>query len=233
MPSLTHRLRQPEWMDQPDIPAPELHRSLRFIRIINSLLGYKRAIVRQLARFASRWNPVQRIDIVDLATGSADIPLAILRWADRKGLNVHIVGIDKHPLTTAVAAERSHHPNLRIVQADVFNLPFQPHSFDYAISAMFLHHLDDTDIIRVLRTMDRLSRRGIIASDLLRHRRAHAWINLLTLPCGQLLRHDATVSVAQSLTKPEVLRLRDQAALPYARYHRHFAHRWTLAGEKL
>src|SRR3712207_8990927 len=45
----------------------------------------------------------ERIRIIDLATGSADIPRAILRWADRRGFDVRIVGVDRHGVTAGAA----------------------------------------------------------------------------------------------------------------------------------
>jgi ubiquinone/menaquinone biosynthesis C-methylase UbiE len=225
------RRREAEWMDDDHVPEPDLRRSLHFIQRINNTLGYTRSIIAHLDRFSKRWDG-HPIHILDLATGSADIPRAILNWANHRHLNVHVTAIDRHPLTARVAAEGKSNPRLHIVQADVFDLPFADGSFDYALCAMFLHHLDEPQIVTVLRTMDRLSRRGLIAADLLRHRRALAWINLFTAFSPPMIRHDATTSVRQALTRPEILRLRDQARVGYASYHRHFGHRFVLAGEK-
>lgn len=123
-------------------------------------------------------------------------------------------------------------PGLQFVQADALHLPFADASFDYVLTAMFLHHLDDGAAAAVLREMGRVARRGVVAADLLRHRRAYAWITLLTLLSGPMVKHDARASVAQAFTKPEVLRLRDAAGLGFARYYRHFGHRFALAGER-
>lgn len=238
------RRREREWMDQPGVDPSELRRSLRFIRRINSWLGYTRALIQHLDHFCRNWTPGQRIDIIDLATGSGDIPRAILAWSQRRGFDVHIVGVDLHPVTIRAAADMKMgkwgsggvgkwvEARLHLVQADVFDLPFEDGAFDYAISAMFLHHLDEEQIVRVLRTLDRLSRRGIIVADLLRHRRAMLWIKLLTLWARPMVRHDALASVRQSLAHGEVLSLRDRAGVGYASYHRHFGHRFVLAGEK-
>jgi 2-polyprenyl-3-methyl-5-hydroxy-6-metoxy-1,4-benzoquinol methylase len=226
------RIRHEEQMDQPGVDPQELQRALRFIRRVNRWLGYTRSVLVHLDRFSRSWKKDQRIDILDLATGSADIPLAILDWASAKGFDIHITAIDRHPITARAAASARNDPRLRVVQADVFALPFAPASFDYCLTAMFLHHLSNEQIVHVLRQMDLLSRRGLIAADLLRHRRAYAWIWLGTLFSSRMIHHDATVSVAQALTKPEVLSLRAQAAIPYAHYHRHFGHRFVLAGEK-
>jgi hypothetical protein len=83
-----------------------------------------------------------------------------------------------------------------------------------------------------MRIMSRLARRGVIVADLLRHYRAYAWISLLTLASGPMVRHDARASVAQAFTKTEVLSLRDRAGLDFVQYYWHLGHRFVLAGEK-
>jgi ubiquinone/menaquinone biosynthesis C-methylase UbiE len=230
--SLVQRRREAEWMDADDADPRQLQRSLAFIRRINSFLGYTRATLRHLERFSRAWRPGQRIDIIDLATGSGDLPRAILRWARRSGFDVHIVAVDRHPVTARSAAGGPADPRLTIVQADVLQLPFAPGSFDYALTSMFLHHLDDAQTVHLLATMGRLARQGVIVADLLRHRRAYRWICLFTLLSGPMIRHDARVSVAQAFTRSEILRLRDQADLGFARYYLHFGYRFVLAGEK-
>ena len=230
-PSLTQRRREAEWIDAPGADPKLLRQSLRFIRRVNALLGYTRATLSHLDRFSTNWRAGERIRIVDLATGSADIPRAILRWAERRGFDVEVIGIDLQP-HTALEAASYRDPRLRIVRADVLDPPFADGSFDYAMTNMFLHHLDEDQIVTVLRHMGRLAKRGIIAADLLRYRRAYAWISLLTMMANPMVKHDARVSVAQALTQPEVLALRDRAGIPFARYHRHFGHRFVLAGER-
>src|SRR4051812_24213969 len=102
---LAHRRRQAEWMDEPDADVGELRRSLGFIRRVNTWLGYTRATLGHLERFSRTWRRGERIDIIDLATGSADIPRAILRWATRRGFDVHIVAVDRHSETVRAARE--------------------------------------------------------------------------------------------------------------------------------
>jgi 2-polyprenyl-3-methyl-5-hydroxy-6-metoxy-1,4-benzoquinol methylase len=227
------RQREPEWMDEDGVDPAHLRRSLEFIRRINGLLGYTRATLSHLQRFSAGWKPGERIEIVDLATGSADVPLATVRWAQRGGFDVHVVGVDRHAKTVQAAREATaHEPRIRIVQADALNLPFAAASFDYAVCSMFLHHLADEEAATVLRTMGEVARRGIIAADLLRHRRAYAWISMFTLFANPIVRHDARVSVRQAFSRGEVLALRERAGLGFAQYHHHFGHRFVLAGER-
>lgn len=224
-------------MDDPAADPAELARSLVFIRRVNRWFGYNRSTIAHLERFAATWPQDRPIRILDIATGSADVPLAVLRWAARTRRDVRIVGVDLHEKTVAaarrlVADAGVSTDTLSIVQGDATTLPFADGSFDYAMTSMFLHHLDEPVIVKVLREMDRVSSRGVIVADLLRRRRAYAWITLFTLAAGPMVRHDARASVAQAFTRREIETIRDQAGLDYAAYREHFGHRFVLAGEK-
>jgi len=230
---LSVRQRQAEWMDEPNADPRQLRQSLAYIRRINRLMGYDRLIVHYLRGFSARWKRGETIRILDVATGSADIPQAILRWASRRGLDVRVVGIDLSPQVIATARETAEaEPCLQIVAGDATRLPFEDNSFDYAVTSMFLHHLDEGDAVKALAEMGRVARRGIIASDLLRLRRSYAFITLATLLANPMVKHDARVSIAQAFSKKEIIALRDQAGVGFARYSQHLAHRFALAGEK-
>ena len=231
MPDLTARRLEPEWMDDPDADPAELAAALAFIRRINAVLRYASATVGHLRRFSRAWPTDRPTTLLDVATGSADIPRAVLRWADRAGRDVRIVGLDLHAATLAVAA-RTPDPRLAFVRGDALALPFADRSFDYVLSGMFLHHLPDPAAVAALAEMDRVARRGVVVADLLRSRRAYAWISLFTLAANGMVRHDARGSVAGAFTRDELVAVRDRAGLTYARPFRHFGHRLVLAGER-
>jgi SAM-dependent methyltransferase len=230
LPDLSRRYRQHEWMDDASVSEAELRVSLAFIERINRWLGYTRATLSHLKRFSRTWRKGETIHIIDLATGSADVPRAILRWATHAGFDVRVVGVDFHPTTTAIANER-HNERLTIVRGDALDPPFADGSFDYALTSMFLHHLSAEDAVRVLRALDRLATRGIIAADLLRHPSAYAWISLFTVASNPVVRHDARASVRQAFDPREVMELCDRAGIGYAKCVRHFGHRFVLSGE--
>jgi 2-polyprenyl-3-methyl-5-hydroxy-6-metoxy-1,4-benzoquinol methylase len=226
------RRREAEWMDDPDAGDAQLRLSLRFIRRINFLLGYTRATLTHLDSLTRNWPAGQPLNILDVATGSGDVPQAILRWADRRGLDMRISGIDLHERTLQTAASENGDPRFRLVRGDATRLPFADGSYHFAVCSMFLHHLDEDVVVAVLRELDRVSSVGVIVSDLLRHRSALTWISLMTLLANPMVRHDARVSVRQAFTRDEVLRLRDRAELRYADYCPHFGHRFVLSGMK-
>jgi ubiquinone/menaquinone biosynthesis C-methylase UbiE len=227
---LKSRRRVAEWMDASDADPVALRRSLAFIRRINSLLGYTRSTLAHLKRFSRHWKSGEHIRILDVATGSADIPRTALEWGNARGLDLKITGIDLHPRTLQIAAENP--IGLCFVRADARCLPFADGSFDYAMAAMFLHHLSNEEVVQVLREMNRVAARGVIISDLLRNRRAYAWITLFTLFSIPMVKHDARASVAHAFNKKEILDLCAAAGLDYVAYHKHFGHRFVIAGER-
>jgi 2-polyprenyl-3-methyl-5-hydroxy-6-metoxy-1,4-benzoquinol methylase len=246
--NLEHRRREDEWMDAPDADPAELEKSLRFIRRVNSLLGYTRSTIGHLDRLmrvlpgiplrhpipseAPAVHPGLQLKILDVATGSGDVPRAILRWADRRKFDCEVTGIDLHHATLHRAFELERDARLHFTRGDATQLPFADRSFDFVLTSMFLHHLDPPMVISVLREMDRVAKRGVIIADLLRSRRAYAWISLFTAFSNPMVKHDARVSVSGAFTSDELVGMASQAGLAYLKPHRHFGHRLVLAGLK-
>ena len=96
---------------------------------------------------------------------------------------------------------------------------------------MALHHFDAGDAATILREMNRVSRRGWVVADLLRRRRALAWITLFTLFADPMVRHDARTSVRQAWRREEVEALCDAAGVTAA-YRETFGHRFILVSRK-
>ena len=219
-------------MDEKGADAEEIRRSLAFIERVNRWLGYARATLSHFERLSKEWQVGEEIRILDLATGSGDIPRAMLKSADRRGLKIQVVGVDRQRPTIEIARRWNSDGRLKLVQADVFELPFEDQSFDYVTANMFFHHLSDEEVVEVMRSMTRIARRGVIIADLLRHYRAYGWVWLLTFGSGPMVKHDGRVSVMQAFRKHEILRLADRAGLNFVQYYRHFGHRFVLAGQK-
>ncbi len=223
-----------EYMDAPNVSRQDLLRELDYIRWVNRALGGTQVVVHHLKDWASAGLlPAGPMTILDVATGSADIPEAILNWAKTVGRRIQIMGVDLHPITLAIAREWTHGTeNLSLVRADALRLPLADNSVDIATCSMFLHHLNDDDALAVVREMLRVSRCGLIVNDLMRTRWARAAIYLLTLFSDPQSRHDARLSVAKGWTVRETLVWRDRLKAPWLDCHRHPFARFTLAGLK-
>ena len=103
---------------------------------------------------------------------------------------------------------------------------------DYAHAGMFLHHLDDVQVLTALRIMDRLTTRGLIWNDLVRGPVEAIGVRLLALGEPATVRHDAIASVAAAFTRREALDLARRVGLSNVRYRRHLFGRFTLVSSK-
>lgn len=247
---LTGRQLSREHMDDPQATAHDVDEALQFIRIVNRRLGGTGAALRQFKRWARTWpissdrsiphpaatSPEERvINILDIGTGSADIPLAIAEWAESNGHRVMITAVDLHPVTLELAKQHvGERTDIQLIQADALRLMdrFAPRSFNYVHAGMFLHHLDDVQALTVLTIMDRLATRGMIWNDLLRGWIGRVGVRLATLRAPALVRHDAVVSVEAGFTRVESLALTERAGWRKLQFRRHLFHRFTVISEK-
>ncbi len=232
---LTARRHTPELMDDPNVDRANLEASLRYIRMVNRCLGGVAAVLNHLKRWSAAWPADRTIRILDVGTGSADIPLAIANWATASQHRVHITAIDLHETTLSVAREQvGNRSDIELVQADARILmdEFEPRAFDYAHAGMFLHHLSDIEVMTLLRIMDRLTTRGVIWNDLIRGPIEKLAVRLLTIRAAAMVKHDAVVSVAAGFTRREVLELAKRVGLEAPSYRRHLFGRFTLVSEK-
>jgi len=68
----------------------------------------------------------------------------------------------------------------------------------------------------------------VVVADLIRSRRALAWITLFTLGSSAMIRHDSRASVRHALTIPEMTTLAARAELKDYTIRRTFGHRMLL-----
>lgn len=213
----TRRNLVDEQMDAPDVDPRELARALRFIRRINLLLRYNASVARRVVAAL----PSPTATVLDVATGSGDLTLAIARRAPRAKL----IGLDRHAATLAEATRVAHVP---LIRGDALALPFADASIDVVVSTMFLHHLPDDLAVEALREMRRVARTAVVIADLLRETSAYRWITLFTAFASPMVRHDARASVAHAFTIDEARSLAERAGMSGASIERTFGHRFAM-----
>lgn len=229
------RVLTPERMDDPAADREELRAALSYIRGVNRWLGGTGALLRLLRTWSACWPRNRPVRLLDIGTGSGDIPLAARRWADSAGVDLRVTGVDLHQTTLDLARDHvAGATGVELVLADARRLMdlYEPGSFDYVHAGMFLHHLPFIEVLTVLRIMDRLARAGIVWNDLVRSRAASAAVRLLVLGRPAMVRHDAIVSVRAGFTRTEVEDFAARTGIGYARWRRVMWYRFTFAGEK-
>ncbi len=203
------KLRQEELLDTDDGTEFEIRESLHDLRRINRYLGGYRASLAALHHLI-RAHGLPRFSLLDLATGNADFPLVAANWAASHRLPCEIVGMDLSRRHLNYANARIGSSPIRLVQGNVHQLPFSRRSFDFVNTTLFLHHLNDAEIVEFLQAAFSVARVGVIVNDLNRHWVPYFFLKL-TQPIfarSRITRWDGFASLRQAFTAAE---LRDYA----------------------
>lgn len=228
LPRLEHA---DELLDAPRHDLAELAESLGHVASVNRWLGGVSAVLSHIKPLLQKHAPLR---LLDVATGSADIPCAIARYARRHGQRVTITATDVHPQMLEIARERCRSfPEIVIEAADALRLPYQDNSFDVVTLSLALHHFNNAEQPNVLRELARVSSRIILVNDLARTRLNYLGSQLLGLTVwrhNRLTRHDGPLSVLRSFTPAELQNVADRAGLR-GKVHRHFFQRIVLVAD--
>jgi SAM-dependent methyltransferase len=192
-----------ELMDRPQPVSVELEHDLRSIRQLNRWFGSHRLV----SHFVRRWiGPGVRMRIVDLATGSGDIPRLIVDRARKVGARTEIDAVDRQSATLEIARGLSgNYPEISFVEGNI--LEFEPpHRYDIVLNSLALHHFSEEDAARVLRRCRELSRKFVLVSDLRRGRLGTIGVHLLTALIfrAPMTRYDARLSTARAFSFAEL-----------------------------
>lgn len=207
-----------ELMDDASQSPADVRRSLADLRRINAILGWRRYTVAQVARVVRSLGR-RSFSLVDIASGSADMPLAIARWAERHDYTARIVATDLNP--TMVEAARRQLQGVRgvtVERRDALHLSYPDASFDIALCTLALHHFPPDDVTRILSGMARVARH-VLVFDLVRSRLAYLGAIALThgLLMHPITRFDGPASVRRAYTASEMRFMARQAGLAGAR----------------
>ena len=199
-----------ELMDRPQPISAELERDLRNIRQLNRWFGS----YTLLSFFLRRWiKPGARLHIVDLATGSGDIPRLIADHAHKVGAEVQIDALDQQPATLVIAKRLSvDYPKITFIEANLLEWE-APAPYDIVFCTMALHHFTEEDAVCVLRRCRELSREFVLVSDLKRSQFGNIGVRLLTATIFRepMTQHDARLSMARAFSFSELNQLANQA----------------------
>lgn len=202
------RVLTTEWLDLGGKTDPEIADDLLQLSRINRHFGGARLVLGGMERLlAEDGPPAGPLRLLDVATGSADLPLRLVGWALRRGLRAHVVALDRNPAVLRVARESTRPAReVSLVRADAGALPLRPRSFDYALCSLFLHQLDEAAGAALLRAMLGAARRAVLVNDLRRNpvHYAAAWALARALTRNPITRNDAPASVRNAYTLEEL-----------------------------
>ena len=199
----------PELMDG-DCSYKDFRDCMRSLEKVNRwLLGY-RPTLSWLERLAGRLR--EPMHIGDVGSGGGDLLRQIAGWARRRGIAVQLTGIDLNPYAARAAAE-STPKELGITWVTGDALVYRPEKpMDIVVSSLMAHHLEDEEIVALLRWMEATVQVGWFINDLERDEwscRMFGWVRW-----HRIVRHDGPVSFRRAFRKEDWVRLLAAAEIP-------------------
>ena len=226
---------RPELLDLDEAPYWEVRESLKDVRRVNRYLSGYKVLLDHARSFLEAHTGPEPFTILDAATGSADQPVALVKFARKLKIPVRITAIDINLKMLAFAREEiSRFPEINLVQCDIHSMPFANESFDLTVNSLSLHHFTRESAIGIMRSLYAACRQGMIINDLHRSRIAWAVIYVLTrmLTKNRLTRYDAPVSVMNAFIPDEMIAMVQEAGIEGFTVRRHFPYRIALVCQK-
>ena len=213
--SLARRSTAAELMDTDCTDDTDYQACLADLAAVNTLPLARRPTLAWLDRAMRRRAANEPISVFDVAYGHGDMLRAIHRWAARRGRTVRLGGIDLNPGSAAVARAASPGIPLELGTGDALAHDPGP-GWDYIVSSLFTHHLDDGQVVAFLRWMERHAGRGWFVNDLHRHAIPHRVFRLGSRLLGwhRFVQHDGAVSIARAFRPAEWRLLLAEAGVP-------------------
>jgi ubiquinone/menaquinone biosynthesis C-methylase UbiE len=212
-----------ELLDE-DLGTPEEVRdSLLDLRGINQKFGGFRSIAKLLATVARR-DGNQNLSFLDVAGGTGDVAEQSIRQLAQHGMSVKATVLDR-----AASHMNRNGSQIARVAADAQELPFASGAFDVVGCNLFLHHLEENEMLRFFREALRVARTAVIASDLRRN-----YFHWLAAYAGRityrsrLTRNDAPASVRRAYTIDEMKAIAQRTGAASFNLEAHFFQRFGL-----
>ena len=202
---------EPELMDRPQPVTEELVSDLRNLRQLNRYFGSYALI----EHFLRRWIlPGTEMRVLDLATGSGDIPRLVVDYARKEGATVTVDAIDRQSSTLEIARSLSAgYPEISFVEGDVLSFGEGASPYDLVLCSLALHHFEESAAVQLLRRCRDLSSQFVLVSDLRRGFLASIGVYFLTALVFResMTRNDARLSAERAFSFREFRSLAERA----------------------
>ncbi len=232
---MKQRVLTPELMDDAGIDPREHRRALHGLSRLNRLSRAPVSVARAVRQLLdARGVPASNASLLDVACGGGDLLLGV------RGIVGPVAAATNHTQpaqsaqpfqpTTDIAVdisdtaldvlrERAERQNLAVrrVRADVLAgpLPLGDASVDVSMCSLFLHHLTRSHTLGVLNEMTRVTRIGVVISDLARTRTglSLAWCASRVVTRSSVVHVDSLKSVRAAWSRAELMELAREAGM--------------------
>src|SRR5215216_7213708 len=130
------RIYVEELLDAGEGTDDDVARNLSDLRRINRFLGGTKVVIEALSSYLNSGG-LNQVSLLDIGTGSADIPTAVAKWCGARGISTLMTALDISERNLRIArTQLGIGSEVELVQADSLRLPFVESSFDFVTASL-------------------------------------------------------------------------------------------------
>lgn len=222
-------------MDQPGLDPRDHAQALAGLRRINLLSGSAEQLWPHIRRKAQHRPAGGPLRVLDVACGGGDLLLRLGQKAKREGIALDLGGCDMSEQALEIAGATLASGGLEgdFHVCNVCEAPL-PEGYDLITSSLFLHHLEEDQVVRVFQAMAASGAETLVLTDILRSRLGVALARTVPyfLSRSPIVHIDAVISVRAAYTQDEIRKLAAEAGLQDASIRWCWPERFLLTWER-
>lgn len=211
----TYRSNAKELMDDFSMKGELLRDTLDKLGKINKWLGGNQITLDGLRHLLKEQSKDKTYTIVDLGCGQGDILRLIADYGRKQHYSFNLIGVDANQDAIDYAVELSEgYDEISFKKLDVFSEEFQSLDYDIVLSTLFLHHLNQDEILSFLKMLNSKAKLGIVINDLHRNKTAYGLFKLLSLVISNpMIAQDGLISILRGFKRNELETISGQLKL--------------------
>ncbi|WP_420580028.1 methyltransferase domain-containing protein [Reichenbachiella sp.] len=227
---LKRRSYKEEIMDDFLCQGEVVNQTLKELNKINTYLGGDQLSLNSVIKLMQK-TPQQIFEIVDLGCGGGDTLKLFSQWGSKHNQDLKLTGIDANEYIVEYAERNCQKIlNISFASEDVLGEKFRARRFDIAHASLFFHHLQESEIVELLKQLIAQVRVGIVINDLHRHWLSYLFTKYLITNWSksEMVKYDSVLSVERSFTRPELEKYLRLAGIENYSLSWRWAYRWEL-----
>lgn len=221
-----------ELMDDPTLPEPEHRHALRGLARLNRMSRAHRPVAKALRTFAVDHHQASNapLRVLDIAAGSGDLPIAILKDPTLSHLSIEMTVADISQTALDQCARNARDAGVPLTTLHLNALTTIPPHYDCATCSLFLHHLTEDEVRNLAQNIIAARIPCAIFNDL----RRGPWGRLLATVAPRILTRshvvhvDAVRSERAAFTTGELVEILECAGMQGIKASRTFPARMLL-----
>ena len=232
----TYRTDLEESMDDFSMDNDGLVTALDDIARINQLLGGNSVTLEGVKTLIKDFPKDKTITIMDFGCGSGDMLRMLSKFGKENNLNFQLIGIDANEATIRHAEKCSEEfENITYLAEDIFLYDFSKYNIDIALITLTLHHFKDDEILKIMRVILNLVKKGIVVNDLQRSKLAYRLFQAIIyiFRLEKMTAEDGLISILRGFKREDLEKFSTELGLKKCSIKWKWAFRYQWIIEKL